>query len=109
MEQDGGDGARVLGIGVGLFLLILIWSCTVAGLVLVSRSGSALSTVLIVLASILTIVLLAVPREEISTGKGKFSEFLPLHVEVKHFISNIYAVLICSITNNPFFNQIQID
>lgn len=72
MEQDGGDGARVLGIGVGLFLLILIWSCTVAGLVIVSRSGSALSSVLIVLASILTVVLLAVPREEILTGKGNF-------------------------------------
>ena len=64
MEQDGGDGVRILGIGVGLFLLILIWSITVSGLVLVSRSGSAQSNVLIVLASILTIVLLAVPREE---------------------------------------------
>ena len=31
------EGVRVLGVGVGLFLLMLVWSSTAAGLVLVSR------------------------------------------------------------------------
>ncbi len=52
------------GVGVGLFLLILIWSCAVCGLLLFSRVNSSLSTLLLILASIITVVLLAVPRRD---------------------------------------------
>ncbi len=55
------------GVGVGLFLLILIWSCAVCGLLLFSRVNSSLSTLLLILASIITVVLLAVPRRDAAT------------------------------------------
>ena len=58
------DGVRVLGVGVGLLLLILIWSCTVAGLVLVSKLGSPLSIIFVAVAGVLTVIFLAVPRTQ---------------------------------------------
>ena len=49
---------------MGLFLLILIWSCAVGGLLLFSRVNSSLSTLLLLLATLVTLVLLAVPRQD---------------------------------------------
>ena len=38
--MDEYESARVLGLGVGLFILILIWSFTISGLLLFSRIDS---------------------------------------------------------------------
>ena len=93
MDPEEQDGVRVLGIGVGLFLLILVWSCTVAGLVLVSRTGSAISTALIVLATIITIVLLAIPRAEDNPAKGEDCSFLEISHLTLEIRSNVNRLL----------------
>ena len=36
------EGTRILGVGVGLFLVILIWAAALSALVLISRLGSTL-------------------------------------------------------------------
>ena len=41
------EGPRVLGIGLGLFLLILLWSFSLVGSLLLSRLSSGISTAII--------------------------------------------------------------
>ena len=64
------ESTRVLGLGVGLFLLILIWFCTIAGLLLFSRLDSPQGLVYVLLASVVTAILLAIPRTDYKV-KGK--------------------------------------
>ena len=71
MEEDE-EGARVLGLGVGLFLIILVWSLTLASVLLLSRMAAGSSLSLVSLAILVTTVLLAIPRE---VGK-EFTDFL---------------------------------
>ena len=73
MEEE--EGARVLGLGVGLFILILIWFCTAAGLLLFSRLDSPQGLVYVLLASIVTAVLLAIPRTDYRKAKGIYLVF----------------------------------
>ena len=70
MEEDE-EGARVLGLGVGLFLIILVWSLTLAAVLLLSRMAAGSSLSLVSLAILVTTVLLAIPRE---VGK-EFTDF----------------------------------
>ena len=42
-EEDH-EGPRVLGIGLGLFILVLLWSFSLVGSLLVSRLSSGIST-----------------------------------------------------------------
>lgn len=56
------EGPRILGIGVGLFLLILLWSITVIATLLCSRLSSGMSTALVSLSLLITILLLSIPR-----------------------------------------------
>ena len=62
MEEDQ-EGARVLGLGVGLFLIILIWSLTLAAVLLLSRMAGGSSLSLVSLAILITALLLVIPRE----------------------------------------------
>ena len=62
MEEDQ-EGARVLGLGVGLFLIILIWSLTLAAVLLLSRMAGGSSLSLVSLAILVTALLLVIPRE----------------------------------------------
>ena len=62
MEEDQ-EGARVLGLGVGLFLIILIWSLTLASVLLLSRMAAGSSLSLVSLAILVTAILLVIPRE----------------------------------------------
>ena len=41
------EGPRVLGIGLGLFILILLWSFSLVGSLLLSRLSSGISTAII--------------------------------------------------------------
>ena len=61
MEET--ESARVLGVGVGLFLIILIWSLAVAGLLFLTRLKTGPSVGIISAASLLTIILLVIPRK----------------------------------------------
>ena len=42
--EDDQEGPRVLGIGLGLFILILLWSFSLVGSLLLSRLSSGIST-----------------------------------------------------------------
>ena len=61
MEQE--EGARVLGVGVGLFLIILIWSLALAGVLLLTRTTTGNSIAIISLAFMSTIILVIIPRQ----------------------------------------------
>ena len=61
----------IAGVGVGLFLLILIWSVAVCGLLLFSRVNTTLSTLLLILASIVTLILVVVPRKDSGSPTGE--------------------------------------
>ena len=60
MEESG----RVLGVGVGLFIIILVWSVAVAGLLMFTRMAVGSAIGIISLASVITVILLLVPREQ---------------------------------------------
>ena len=49
LEEDH-EGPRVLGIGLGLFILILLWSFSLVGSLLLSRMSSGISTIIILVA-----------------------------------------------------------
>merc|ERR1719206_1230783 len=55
---------RVLGVGVGLFNLILVWSAALAGLLLLSRLAVGSAIAILGLATTVTVLLLLVPREQ---------------------------------------------
>merc|ERR1719206_850579 len=55
---------RVLGVGVGLFILILVWSAALAGLLLLSRLAVGSAIAILGLATTVTVLLLLVPWEQ---------------------------------------------
>ena len=57
IEDDIQEGPRVLGLGIGLFILVLVWALTVLGILLCSRLSTAAVSGLVAMASLLTIVL----------------------------------------------------
>ena len=57
------ESARVLGVGVGLFLIILIWALAVAGLTFLTRLKTGPSVGILSAALLLTIILLVIPRK----------------------------------------------
>lgn len=57
------ESARVLGVGLGLFLIILIWSLAVAGLLFLTRLKTGPSVGIITAASLLTLIMLLIPRK----------------------------------------------
>ena len=61
--MDDRESARVLGVGVGLFLIILIWALAVAGLLFLTRLKTGPSVGIISAASLLTLILLVIPRK----------------------------------------------
>ena len=63
MELEVSEGPRIFGIGVGLFLLILLWSFTIIGVLLCSRLSTGAVTAIISLTALVTGVLIAVPRD----------------------------------------------
>ena len=58
------ESARVLGVGVGLFLIILIWSLSLAGLLFITRLTTGSSVGILTTASLLTLLLLVIPRQD---------------------------------------------
>ena len=54
----------MLGVGVGLFIIILVWSVAVAGLLMFTRMAVGSAIGIISLASVITVILLLVPREQ---------------------------------------------
>ena len=48
-EEDH-ESPRVLGVGLGLFILILLWSFSLVGSLLLSRMSSGISTAIILIA-----------------------------------------------------------
>ena len=69
MEEE--EGTRVLGVGVGLFLIILVWSLAVATLLVVTRRGAGASVGIVTTATIVTMVLLLIPRQDKHTDKDE--------------------------------------
>ena len=58
------ESTRVLGLGLGLFLIILIWSLALAGLLFITRLNTGSSVGILVTASLLTLLLLVIPRQD---------------------------------------------
>jgi len=58
------ESARVLGVGVGLFIIILVWAVALAGLLMFTRMDVGSAIGILGLASVITVVLLIVPREQ---------------------------------------------
>ncbi len=56
------DGPRVLGLGVGLFLLILLWSFALAAVLVWTRLSAGATLGITALAGVITAVMLAIPR-----------------------------------------------
>ena len=56
------EGPRVLGIGFGLFALILLWSLTLIAILVFNRLSPGTAIALAALSTVITAVLLAVPR-----------------------------------------------
>ena len=56
------DGPRVLGIGLGLFFLILLWSFAFVAILAFSRYSSITSILVLVASAFITIIALALPR-----------------------------------------------
>lgn len=56
------EGPRVLGIGLGLFLLILLWASVFVAVLAFSRYSSITSIIVLILASLITLIALALPR-----------------------------------------------
>ena len=56
------EGPRVLGIGLGLFFLILLWAFAFVTILSFSRYSSVTSIIILSIASVITIVALALPR-----------------------------------------------
>merc|ERR1712038_1077071 len=64
VEMSEEESARVLGVGVGLFLIILIWSLSLAGLLFITRLNTGSSVGILTTASLLTLLLLVIPRQD---------------------------------------------
>ncbi len=62
MDNDDDKGPRVLGVGLGLFILILLWSFAFIGILAFSRFSSFTATVISVMTILITAILLALPR-----------------------------------------------
>ena len=58
------ESTRVLGLGLGLFLIILIWSLALAGLLFITRLNTGSSVGILATASLLTLLLLVIPRQD---------------------------------------------
>ena len=54
----------MLGVGVGLFIIILVWAVALAGLLMFTRMDVGSAIGILGLASVITVVLLIVPREQ---------------------------------------------
>ena len=99
--EDPESSPRVLGIGIGLFLIILVWTAAISVLVLVSRMASGASVVALGLAALVTAVLVAVPRHPPALpGQGKpdylyrftrFNYVCPSPVQNKLMIHRLYT------------------
>merc|ERR1712066_551189 len=61
VEMSEEEPARVLGVGVGLFL---IWSLSLAGLLFITRLNTGSSVGILTTASLLTLLLLVIPRQD---------------------------------------------
>ena len=60
MEESG----RVLGVGAGLFIIILVWAIAFAVLLMLTNMDVGSAIGIIGLASLITVVLLVIPREQ---------------------------------------------
>jgi len=56
------EGPRVLGIGLGLFFLILLWAFAFVTILSFSRYSSVTSIIILSIASLITITALTLPR-----------------------------------------------
>ena len=88
---------RVLGVGVGLFILILVWSVALAGLLLLSRIDVGSAIVILSLATTVTVLLLLVPREQ-KDVKGKEEDKPEVVLTDSMFVWRTVMVVIMSIS-----------
>jgi hypothetical protein len=56
------DGPRILGIGLGLFFLILLWAFAFVAILAFSRFSSVTTTIIFSLTCIISIIAIALPR-----------------------------------------------
>ncbi len=61
-ETDEMEGPRVLGIGLGLFFLILLWAFAFIGILAFSRFSSFTSTIICTVTFLITAIAFALPR-----------------------------------------------
>merc|ERR1719278_1479572 len=73
--EDETESVRILGIGVGLFLIILVWAAALSALLLVSRLALGPSLAAVGLASLVTAILVAIPRDAPIHGEVVEEEF----------------------------------
>ena len=57
------ESARVLGLGVGLFLIILTWSLALAAALLMARTAAGSGVTIVTIATLVTLLLLVIPRQ----------------------------------------------
>ncbi|XP_045203566.1 transmembrane protein 218-like [Mercenaria mercenaria] len=72
------DHNTVLGVGIGLFLIILVWALSLFLCIVFSRAVGAISNigiVMILFATLFTVILLVLPREDFEAPTTKIYDY----------------------------------
>jgi hypothetical protein len=63
---------RVLGVGIGLFILIAIWIFAVVSCIISHRTHTNFGTVVVAVATLVTLILVLIPRDTEVPKKAVF-------------------------------------
>jgi len=81
---------RVLGVGIGLFILIAIWIFAVVSCIISHRTHKNFGTVVVAVATLVTLILVLIPRDTEVPKKAVFkastSNFFMLYVSYHSFL-----------------------
>jgi hypothetical protein len=94
---------RVLGVGIGLFVVIAIWIFAVVSCVISRRTQKSFGTVVVAVATLVTLILVLIPRDTEVPKKGVLkastSNFFTVVCEVLQFsVKNVW----CTVRNEDF-------
>jgi O-antigen/teichoic acid export membrane protein len=63
---------RVLGVGIGLFIVIAIWVIAVLSYIISHRTHKNVGTAIVAIASVATLILIVIPRDSEVPKKAVF-------------------------------------
>lgn len=95
---------RVLGVGIGLFVVIAIWIFAVVSCIISHRTRNNFGTVAVAVATLVTLILILIPRDTEVPKKAVFkastSNFYTVVCELPQFsVKKIW----CTVRNKDFY------